>query len=66
MEAGKEPPLIVDDTCPACSFDAGACYEAEACRFPIWCVLCGYSTDRYTDLDLARLEWIGSREVGRA
>ena len=51
-----------DDTCPACGEEDAAIYEAEGGSFRIWCTFCGHSTERYTDLELARLEWLGSRE----
>ena len=51
-----------DDTCPACGFDEGTTYEVEDGQFRIRCALCGHSTERYSDLELARLEWLGSRQ----
>lgn len=50
-----------DDPCPACSEVDGVSYEADDGRFRIWCALCGHSTQLYGDLDLARIEWLGSR-----
>jgi Zn ribbon nucleic-acid-binding protein len=55
-----------DDTCSACSFDEGTTYEAENGQFRIWCVACGHSTKRYSDLGLAQLEWLGRREATSA
>ena len=48
-----------EDTCPACGEGAADRYEATDGHFRIWCAFCGYSTERYADLSLARLEWLG-------
>ncbi len=54
--------MTADDPCPACGETDGVNYEAHDGRFRIWCAFCSHSTERYTDLDLARLEWLGSRD----
>ncbi len=55
----------LDDICPACGLADSAIYEAEGelirILFRIRCANCGHSTEQYTDLELARLEWLGSR-----
>ncbi len=57
-----------EDTCPACREGAADRYEAQDGLFSIWCAFRGHSTERYADMSLARLEWLGSRRgvVGEA
>ena len=50
----------------ACGEMHPARYEAQDGHFRIWCAFCGRSTERYADMSLARLEWIGSQPIRRA
>ena len=52
-----------DDDCPACGEADAARYEATNAHFRIWCSFCNHSTQQYADLDLARLEWLGSGDA---
>ena len=49
-----------DEACAACGEGDGVSYASENGRLRIWCAMCGHSTELYPELDLARLEWLGS------
>ncbi len=49
------------NTCPACGYEDGACYQSANGRYRIFCAMCGHSTAFHPDLTVAQLEWIGHR-----
>ena len=52
-----------EESCPACGEGAADRYEAQDGLVRIWCVFCGHSTERYADMNLVQLEWIGSQPL---
>lgn len=62
----EDTPRMADETCPSCGEGDRVNFASEDGRFRIWCAHCGHSTKLYPELDLARLEWRGTRdEMGR-